>query len=78
MVEVEGSPPHTRRIVGGGSYLSASSRDVVVGLGSAASCEVTIHWPAGGAPERLELRAGTRVTLREDTGSSRVQPLEAR
>lgn len=48
-IEVEaGGRTLTRWVTGGGSYLSASDRRVVVGLGAAAGVErVTVVWPSG-------------------------------
>jgi hypothetical protein len=48
-VEIEaGGSKQVRFLTGGGSYLSASERRLLVGLGSAASAErITVWWPSG-------------------------------
>jgi hypothetical protein len=64
-VEVEaGSKRQVRFINGGGSYLSASERRLLIGLGGAARAErVTVVWPSGRRQEfgNLEGRRGWRL-----------------
>ncbi len=56
-VEVEsGGQKQVRWVIGGGSYLSASERRLLVGLGSAERVErVTVVWPSGGKQEFTDL-----------------------
>lgn len=60
-----------RDVVGGGSYLSASSRVVSIGLGEAEGADrVEVAWPSG----RVEVWEGPlrgRVALREGSGRGR-------
>jgi hypothetical protein len=61
-----------RHVVGGGSYLSASSRAIPLGLGGAERVDqVEILWPSGRAEVWRDLRAGATVQLREGDGSQR-------
>jgi hypothetical protein len=64
-VEVEaGSSRQVRFVVGGGSYLSASDRRLLIGLGSAAKADrVTVLWPSGRRQEFRDLqgRRGYRL-----------------
>ena len=56
----------TRFVTGGGSYLSASDRRVLVGLGIAAKAErVTVIWPSGQKQDFHELDGDTGWRLRE-------------
>lgn len=56
----------TRWIHGGGSYLSASDRRVLVGLGSAEKADrVTVVWPSGKRQEYSNLAAGRGWQLKE-------------
>ncbi|MEZ6149660.1 MAG: FG-GAP-like repeat-containing protein [Pirellulaceae bacterium] len=65
----------TRFINGGGSYLSASDRRLLVGLGKDTQAErVVVHWPSGGLDTWLQLPAGQRWRLAE--GQSAPQPLD--
>jgi hypothetical protein len=58
----------TRQCVAGGSYLSASSRSVHLGLGAAKTAEVVeVRWPSGRVESWRECEAGHR-TLKEGTG----------
>ncbi|MFT5285457.1 MAG: hypothetical protein ACI8TQ_001622 [Planctomycetota bacterium] len=75
-VERKGVAPRTYRILGGTSYLSASSREIVIGLAGAKTCQVSVRWPAGGQFILTEVEAGTRVTLVEGSDAPRVEPLE--
>jgi len=77
-VEVEGSAPRVYRVLGGGSYLSAGSRDVVIGLAAAASCHVIVRWPSGSESSIGEIAAGTLVTVEEGSGEVSVEALEPR
>jgi hypothetical protein len=58
-----------RFVHGGGSYLSASERRLVVGLGAADRADrVTVTWPSGEKQEYRGLRAGRgwRLTQGKD------------
>lgn len=59
-VEIEAGGRRLVRFVhGGGSYLSASDRRLVVGLGSAERADrVTVTWPSGDKQEYRDLEAG--------------------
>jgi hypothetical protein len=58
----------TRQCVAGGSYLSASSRAVHLGLGAAKTAEVVeVRWPSGRVECWRECEAAHR-TLKEGTG----------
>jgi hypothetical protein len=53
-------------VVGGGSYLSASDRRLLLGLGDAAKLDrVTVRWPSGKVQEFRDLPARTRWRLRD-------------
>jgi hypothetical protein len=69
-VEVEsGGMKQVRFLYGGGSYLSASDRRLLVGLGSADRVErVTVRWPSGDRQEFRGLQALTwwRLTQGKD------------
>jgi hypothetical protein len=58
-VEIEaGDKRQTRFIIGGGSYLSASERRLIVGLGNAERADrVTVYWPSGRKQEFTNLPA---------------------
>jgi hypothetical protein len=58
-VEIEaGGKRQTRFIIGGGSYLSASERRLLVGLGAADRADrVTVFWPSGRKQEFANLAA---------------------
>jgi hypothetical protein len=66
-VEVEaGGTRQVRFIHGGGSYLSASERRQVIGLGAAESAErVSVVWPSGAKQEFTNLAAGRWWRLHE-------------
>ena len=56
----------TRFVNGGGSYLSASDRRLLVGLGSAKNAErVTVRWPSGNEDTFLQIEGNRRWRLRE-------------
>lgn len=56
----------THFVVGGGSYLSASDRRLLLGLGDKAKLDVvTVRWPSGKVQEYRDLPAKTRWRLRE-------------
>jgi len=77
-VRVEaGGRTFTRFVVGGGSYLSASDRRVLVGLGDAAAVDrVTVTWPSGRIQEFRGLAADTGWRLTE--GRDRAEPAPGR
>jgi hypothetical protein len=63
-------------VIGGGSYLSASDRRVLVGLGAAERADrVTVTWPSGGRQEYRDLAAGGGWRLRE--GAAQAERVEA-
>lgn len=56
----------THFIIGGGSYLSASDRRLLLGLGDAAKLDkLTVRWPSGKLQEFKDLPAKTRWLVRE-------------
>ena len=59
-VEIDsGGRKQVRWIHGGGSYLSASDRRLLIGLGSAGKADrVTVKWPSGEQQEYRDLAAG--------------------
>jgi hypothetical protein len=75
-VEVEaGGRKQTRWVAGGGSYLSAGDRRVLVGLGSAATVtRVTVRWPSGREQSFGPLEAGRGYLLREGDATPRPRP----
>jgi hypothetical protein len=64
-VEIEsGGKKQVRFVIGGGSYLSASERRILIGLGKEKQAErVTVYWPSGRKQEfrDLEGRRGWRL-----------------
>ena len=66
-IEVEGgSRVQTHFIVGGGSYLSASERRLLIGLGQSARADrVTVVWPSGRKQEFRDLKGRTHWRLVE-------------
>lgn len=73
-VEIEfGGKRHVRFINGGGSYLSASERRILAGLGPAQRAEhVRVTWPSGLKQEFHDLQAGKSYRLQE--GSAKAIP----
>ena len=66
-----------REIVGGGSYLSADARDVLVGIGSAGhATAVEVHWPSGLVSHYDDLKEGGYWLLREGEAGERFNPFE--
>ncbi len=62
----EGERRLMREVVGGGSYLSADTRDVLVGLGDAdRAARVEVRWPSGLVSRFEGLEAGRYWTVRE-------------
>lgn len=60
-----------RRVHADGSYLSASDREVVVGLHSAdGPVDVTVHWPSGGREQWQALATRARHVLVEGAGDA--------
>ncbi|MFO0841499.1 MAG: CRTAC1 family protein [Gemmataceae bacterium] len=74
-VEVEaGGARQVRFVIGGGSYLSAGERRLLLGLGSAAGAErVTVVWPSGRRQEfrGLAARKAYRLTEGRDAAEPR-------
>lgn len=66
-VEIEtSSHTQTRFLNGGGSYLSANDRRLLVGMGPAKQAErVTVRWPSGSEDTFLDLAGNHRWRLRE-------------
>jgi hypothetical protein len=65
----------TRELIGGGSYISADSREVVVGVGQATQVRaVEIRWPSGLVSRYEQLHAGSYWIMRE--GESEVTSRE--
>jgi hypothetical protein len=75
-VEIEaGGQTQTRWIVGGGSYLSASDRRLLVGLGAATRADrVTVRWPSGRAQTFGPLAADAGWLLREGDEKAAPRP----
>ena len=64
-VEAEGKK-QTHWVYGGGSYLSASDRRLLIGLGSAERVErVRVTWPSGEKQEYHNMNANSGYRLRE-------------
>ncbi len=49
-----------------GSFFASSDPRVHVGIGSATSATVTVHWPSGRNSRAESVRAGAMVTIREE------------
>lgn len=75
-VEIEaGGVRQTHFLCGGGSYLSASDRRLLVGLASAGQAErVTVRWPSGRQQTFTDLPARRRWRLRE--GAPRAEEVQ--
>jgi len=73
-VEIEcGGRNLVRWVSGGGSYLSASERRIVVGLGGADRAErVVVRWPSGRQQTFVDLSAGNCWRLYEDRAEPEV------
>lgn len=57
----------TRFVIGGGSFQSASSRDVHLGLGKETQAdEVSVHWPSGLVQQLGKLAAGSKYLVIEE------------
>ncbi len=71
-VEVEaGGVKQVRWVVGGGSYLSASERRLLVGLGPAVKADkVTVVWPSGTKQEFRDLVGRKGYRLHEGKGAA--------
>ena len=73
-LEIEaGGRTLVRFVHGGGSYLSASDRRIVVGLGTASKADrVAVTWPDGKRQEFRDLEAGRgwRLTQGKDLAES--------
>lgn len=74
VLEVEvGGRTLRRTVSGGGSYLSQSSRRILVGLGGATPAAVRVRWPGGAVESIPGLVPGGRFLVEE--GSGRGVPL---
>lgn len=56
-----------REVIGGGSYLSASSYELIIGVGEAEQAEVEVEWPSGIVERWKALPLDRPVRLREAT-----------
>jgi hypothetical protein len=66
-----------RQVIGGGSYLSADARELVVGVGSADRVAgVRIHWPSGVIDQYANLPTGGYWIIREAEPASQFLPFE--
>ncbi len=66
-----GGRVQTREVFGGGSYLSASSRTLFLGLGGAKQVDrLEVSWPSGRIEQWKGLEPGKVIQLEEGTGSS--------
>jgi hypothetical protein len=73
---VAGDLEQVRWITGGGSYLSASSRRLHIGLGQAAVANrVIVTWPSGIQQVFHDLRTGRRWHVREGQNTPTEKPL---
>jgi hypothetical protein len=75
-VEIEvGGRKLARFVTGGGSYLSASDRRVLVGLGTNTKAErVTVTWPSGAKQEFRDLEGDAAWRLREGEAKAEMVP----
>ncbi len=65
-----GSRTLVRRVIGGGSYLSASDRRVHLGLGGAAKVDrLEVAWPSGRSEVWNDVAGGRRLRLVEGAGT---------
>lgn len=64
-----------RRARSGSSYLSASELPITLGLGQAASAQLTVTWPNGRVEQLGTLEAGQEYHLREGSGVFSKTPL---
>jgi hypothetical protein len=76
VVQIEtGNVVRHHYVIGGGSYLSASERDLFIGMGNAAkSDKVTVRWPSGLVQEFRDFPARTRWRLKE--GVAAPEPIQ--
>jgi hypothetical protein len=72
VVEIEfAGKKQTHWVIGGGSYLSASGRRILAGLGGAEKVErVTVRWPSGRKQEFRDLAGRAYYRLREGVESA--------
>jgi hypothetical protein len=64
-----------REIIGGGSYISADSRELLIGIGTATSAKaIEIRWPSGARDRFENLRAGGYWLIREADTEARFIP----
>jgi hypothetical protein len=67
VIVTAGGKSRIRERKGGGSYLSASARDLHFGLGQATRAEkVEIRWPSGRVTEMRDVAADQLLTVREE------------
>jgi hypothetical protein len=73
-MEIEaGGKKQVRFVIGGGSYLSASDRRLLVGLGTAGQADkVTVFWPSGRKQRFSNL--GSRQWWRLHEGQDKPEP----
>ena len=68
----------TRRISGGGSYLSQSETAVTLGLGTAAQIDsVIVTWPDGSTRALGTLERGQEIHVYQDRGEPTILPLRS-
>ncbi|MFG0318096.1 MAG: CRTAC1 family protein [Planctomycetota bacterium JB042] len=68
-----------RRVVGGGSYMSASSRDLVFGLGARATVRsLRVRWPSGAVQSVSSPPPGHLVVVTEGVETPALAPLRRR
>jgi hypothetical protein len=60
-----GARPLVRELVGGGSYLSASSYELIIGTGAAESADVEVAWPSGRTQRWSQVTVDRPVRLTE-------------
>jgi hypothetical protein len=75
-VEIQaGGRNQTGFVVGGGSYLSASDRRLLFGLGGAARVDrVVVHWPSGVVQEVGPLEADRGYRVEEGKAATAIRP----
>jgi hypothetical protein len=63
--------PLVREIHGGGSYLSADARSLLIGVGDAAGpFEIEISWPSGSIDRMAKVAPGSWLTIAEGSNSA--------
>jgi hypothetical protein len=56
-------PPFVRELIGGGSFQSASSRELHLGLGESASATIRIRWPSGRVETHKDMAPGQWMAI---------------